>query len=105
MGISLTLPLLVLLGFSLAAAGLVCGAIIPPCLGPARRRTAIWFNLVGLLLFVGSLLALSRLVPRHLDDVVSLWEIIAGVLQLAGLFFAVEGVVLLLHWAWSRRQR
>ncbi len=102
MGISLTLPLLVLMGFALTAGGLLGGAVIAPCLSPARRRTAIWLNVIGLVCFVSSLMFLSSLPPRHPDDVVSAWELIGFALTLAAFFFAVEGVVLLLHWSWCQ---
>ncbi len=101
--ISLSLPFILMLAFTIAACGLIMGAIIAPCCLATRKRFAICVNIIGFIIFVGTLVCLFAFIDPHQREFTQrVWLTATTVAGLTGVFVAIESVVFLLRWGWNK---
>ena len=103
MDMILSLPLIVMLAFTIAACGLIMGAIIAPCCLATRKRFAICSNIIGFIIFVRVLVCFSYFIDPHQRELTQrAWLTATTAMELAGVFVATETVVFLLRWGWNK---
>ncbi len=94
-----------MLAFAIAACGLIMGAIIAPCCLATRKRFAICSNIIGFIIFVGTLVCLFDFIDPHQREFTQrAWLMATTATGLAGVFVAIESVVFLLRWGWNKLQ-